>query len=779
MEPTKDQNSSGKKDRKTFEVEDYEQILDDTSSQKKSSRIKSHLIILVIIAFFATLIFLLVFTIRGGFVPIRQNLEATDPETETITSVNQKLDQQNQIKKFKSVRELENYLENNSSQQSYGLNYDIDDEFMAVSDGIGGAWQTERSMSEVAAPVGMGRPASQKSTDFSKTNVQVEGVDEADIIKTDGEYVYALANKTIFLIKAYPANSANIVSTIELDDRPINIYLGSKTLAVFGNNQQISSREFYKNYQRKSAYSFFKIFDISDKEKPRLVKDLSFEGSYQNSRMIGDYVYFLTATPSRFYEGEIPVPRILDQDRELFEYSPQDSTCKNCPEVFYVEVPEAGYQLVSVNSINIRKYDRKISSQVYLLPHTQNMFVSLKNLYLTYTKYLSENDLALQVMTQYVGPKLSKRNQEKITLIKDAQSFILTPAEKQAKAMSIYSSYIESLPSQDQKALQNEIEQGMKELYGQMADQLETTVIHKIGIDNNKLKYQGYGQVPGSVLNQFSMDEYGDYFRIATTKNRIWSGFIEDELMRQSYNNLYVLDETMTTVGALERLAIDERIYSVRFMQNRAYMVTFKETDPLFVIDLKKPSQPKVLGQLKVPGFSNYLHPYDEDLLIGLGKETQENSRGRVTTKGLKLSLFNVSDVSNPVEVDKYVFEENSSNSIARDDHKAFLLSKEKSLLSIPVSMYEYSPLLRSNRKIFRGAYVFNVDHNGFSLKGSIEHTGQSVPDTRMDWCGDGCYSSTVRRSLYIDDLLYTFSDNYLKINEIDDLDLVGSIELD
>lgn len=780
MNPTNNdlEPSQNEEKKKTFEVEDFEQILEDKTPERKSSKIKSYLIILIIVAFFAALIFLLVFTLRGGFISNQRTSGSLKPDGKIEQSVQQKLVDQNDIKKFKNTRELEDFLQNNSDtlghSRYYGMGDVMQPALLNESSGslIGGAWGSDREMSSSVQET--------KSDDFSETNVQVEGVDEADIIKTDGEYVYALSNNELFLIKAYPATAANITSSIKFKDRPTNIYLGKNTLAVFGSDQQVLQEDYYQNYRRQSSYSFFKIYDIKDKKNPRLIKDLSFEGSYQNSRMIGDYVYFLTATPSSYIEGEIPVPRILDGDSEVFEYSAQNSTCKRCPEVFYIDVPQSNYQLISVSAINIEKPNKDISAQVYLLPHTQNMFVSLENLYLTYTKHLNENDLTMEVMFELVSPQLSNRNQEKIKKIQETETFILSPAEKQSKIMSIFYHYVESLPTEQQKDLEDRMEDKMKSLYKQMADQIETTVVHKINIDGNKLKYQGYGQVQGSVLNQFSMDEHGDFFRIATTKNRTWSRFAsEDSSSNLSYNNIFVLDRQMGTVGALEGLARDERIYSVRFMQNRAYMVTFKQTDPLFVIDLKDPAKPRVLGMLKVPGFSNYLHPYDENLLIGLGKETEERSSGGFTTKGLKLSLFNVADVNHPVEVDKYVFDENSSNSIARNDHKAFLFSKEKNLLSIPVSMYEYASTSRtSNRKIFRGAYVFNIDSNGFAMKGKIQHSGTTVNDQRLSWCGEGCYSSTVRRSLFIDDVLYTYSDNYLKLNTIDDLTTIGEIKL-
>ena len=291
------------------------------------------------------------------------------------------------------------------------------------------------------------------------------------------------------------------------------------------------------------------------------------------------------------------------------------------------------------------------------------------------------------------------------------------------------------------------------------------------------LEYKTNGEVTGKVLNQFSMDENNGYFRIATTKNRTWSRY--DRENRKSYNNLYVLDENLKQVGSLENLAEDEKIYSVRFMQNRAYMVTYKQIDPLFVIDLSNPKNPTVLGKLKIPGYSDYLHPYDDTTLIGLGKDTGESEWGGSSVKGLKLSLFDVADVKNPKEIDTYIMGDSGSDSIALRDHKAFLFSKEKNLLSIPVSIREQAGEKNWQRKlVFSGVAVFNINKKGFKLKGKIDHSDGGISSPSDYWHGYSYYDNTVKRSLYIDDVLYTFSNKYIKVNNINDLEIINKIEL-
>jgi uncharacterized secreted protein with C-terminal beta-propeller domain len=200
----------------------------------------------------------------------------------------------------------------------------------------------------------------------------------------------------------------------------------------------------------------------------------------------------------------------------------------------------------------------------------------------------------------------------------------------------------------------------------------------------------------------------------------------------------------------------------------------------LFVIDLADPKNPKVLGKLKVPGFSNYLHPYDDTTLIGIGKDTAESEWGGVRTKGLKLSLFDVSKVDDPKEIANYTMGDAGSDSIALHDHKAFLFSKEKNLLVIPATIYEQGAVDRygNSKFVFGGAVVFTVDKNGFTLKGKIDHSDGGSPAGHDYWGGYDYYDNTVKRSLYIDSVLYTFSNNYLQMNKLDNLDSVKKLRL-
>jgi uncharacterized secreted protein with C-terminal beta-propeller domain len=312
------------------------------------------------------------------------------------------------------------------------------------------------------------------------------------------------------------------------------------------------------------------------------------------------------------------------------------------------------------------------------------------------------------------------------------------------------------------------------------------TFIYRFALNNGKLDYTGKGQVPGSILNQFSMDESKGYFRIATTKGDLWG-----EGENTSKNNLYVLDTEMSVCGSLEDIAPGEKIYSTRFMGDRAYMVTFKKVDPLFVIDLKDAKNPKILGALKIPGYSDYLHPYDENHIIGFGKDTIELSNegwgkiGSTTAyyQGMKIALFDVTDVNNPKEKFKELIGDRGTDSELLRDHKALLFSKEKNLMAFPVTVMEIKDrqnITAGNMPAygsfaFQGAYVYNIDLvEGFKLKARISH----ISEEEYSKSGDRWYDSTknVARIIYIGNDIYTISKGMIKANGISDMKEKGSL---
>ncbi|MCP8321883.1 MAG: beta-propeller domain-containing protein, partial [archaeon] len=277
----------------------------------------------------------------------------------------------------------------------------------------------------------------------------------------------------------------------------------------------------------------------------------------------------------------------------------------------------------------------------------------------------------------------------------------------------------------------------------------EETLIYRIKLDEDKIVIEAEGSVSGYLLNQFSMDEYNGFFRIATTK---WTSIGTE-------NDLYVLDMDLNIVGELKGLAPEERIYSARFIDDRCYLVTFRQIDPFFVIDLGNPTEPKVLGFLKIPGFSGYLHSYDENHIIGVGME-----EGKV-----KLSLFDVTNVNAPIEKAKFVVQGDWSNTPVLYDHKAFLFDRSKQLLALPVSISWFDVISNEYKGFWQGAYVFNLSlEQGFTLKGNITHQSDAQFESNIE----------VKRMLYIENVLYTVSDEKIKMNGLEDLSFINEIDL-
>ena len=293
------------------------------------------------------------------------------------------------------------------------------------------------------------------------------------------------------------------------------------------------------------------------------------------------------------------------------------------------------------------------------------------------------------------------------------------------------------------------------------------TSIYRISVNKDALAFETKGSVPGYILNQYSMDEYNGNFRLATTSQK-----------QQTSNNVYVLNMNLTVVGKLENLAITERIYSARFMGDKAYLVTFRQTDPFFVLDLSNPAEPRVAGELKIPGYSSYLHMYDENHVIGLGMENNT----------VKLSLFDVTNVNNPTEIARYIVQGDYTSSDALYEPKAFLFDKAKELLVIPVSITQYGVIDGGNVAppsgkdvgvaplqggYWQGAYVFKLTLAGFELEGGITHQENT---NQQYYYGD--YNLNVNRALYIDNTLYTLSNGKVKLNSLTDLTQIAEINL-
>jgi len=661
------------------------------------------------------------------------------------------------VKKFNSSQELRDFIvekQNNLEISNYNR-----------SGAMKQSLAVDESISEIATGLGSSEDS---SVDFSDTNIQVEGVDEADIIKTDGKYIYAVVDKDLYIIEAYPVEDAKLIKKISFEDYLTDIYVKDEKLVVFGNisdfaifEKMISSSRIWPGPYNNQV--FLQVFDISEVENPVKEKDFKIEGNYFNSRLIGDHLYFIVNNYGLSAEA---FPRVFYQSEELSFDCQEGAKCLK-PDIYYFDIPYDNFNFSSIFSIDLFNLEEDFKNSHYLLPSGQNMYVSPNNIYLSYTKYLNEYEIESEVLLDLIYSNLSEKDRQIIEEIKNVSDKILNPAEKKYKIRNILDIYISLLTVPEQESLEEEMVFAIKERYPNLENEIESTIIYKLSVFNGVVEPMVEGVVPGSLLNQFSMDEYNSYFRVATTKNVNWSKYSNSQ---ESSNNVYILDGNMQIIGSLENMAPGERIYSVRFLGDRGYVVTFEQIDPLFSLDLSNPYSPIISGELKIPGFSNYLHPYGNDKLIGFGRDT-EVVDDRVITKGLKLSLFDVSQ-GTPIELDSYIIGDSGSESIALYDHHAFLFSGNKNILAVPVVLRDNSNNDYWGRVTFNGVMILEIINNKFQLKGEITHLKEDITDF------DKFMNYSAKRSLYIEDNFYSFSNKLIKINNLIDFSDIKSIEL-
>lgn len=650
-----------------------------------------------------------------------------------------------QLKKFSSEDELRTYL--NSSRERMGQ--------PGVVSGLGQMVEFGAAVPDVYNQVAA--KAASESMEYSATNIQVEGVDEADFVKNDGKYIYTINGNKIIIVDAYPAEELRVLAEINFtNSTPSKIFINGNRLVVFGSlhsdggvypivkGGSVAESIRYPYYH--ASKTFINIYDISDRSNPVLSYNYTIDGYYSNSRMIGDYVYLLTNQPVYSYENPV-IPTAAYR-------------CGGgrCFDVWYFDSPDYNHQFTIISSVNIMN-PGELNSKVFLMGYTQNLYVSRDNIYVSYSKYLSIYDL-LDKFAEAIKAGLPSDFQKQINEIQSSSLF--SNYEKMSAMSRVIYNYSSSLPPEQRLEFQKKIEKRIMSVYEEISKDMEKTIVHKIAVKDGSIEYKVQGDVPGYVLNQFSMDEHNSYFRIATTTNDYWQ--------TESKNHLYVLDSDLKIIGKVEDLAPGERIYSVRFIGDRAYMVTFRQIDPLFVIDLSIPSEPRILGFLKITGVSDYLHPYDENHIIGVGRDATEE--GRIV--GMKLSLFDVSDVQNPKEISKYLIGKQGTYSEALNDHKAFLFSRNKNILTIPVS----ETLDKNYWNRWEGAYVFNIDtENGFVLKGRVTHLNETELSSNISDYYYYDYNAKIRRSLYIDNVIYTVSGRMTKANDLSNMAEIKSVE--
>ncbi len=667
------------------------------------------------------------------------------------------------ILRFTSEQDIVNAFQNSSSQQGYGRGESV------PLVGVGNVKTTAESTDQSAGGDGDATPSANPS--YSQTNVQVEGVDEADIVKTDGKYIYTFYRNRLMITEAFPADQMNVVARLDLKNiSPQEMFIHGNQLILFGSKWEdysvmpadeetpipveadsgigdtpaatepnvgtgtsgkmaapaggVAVDMMYPYWGNSKSIVY--VYDITDKANPQLEKELEFSGSYVSSRKVNEVVYFVMTS--------YPDYQILAKDGgSIIPMYSEDSVERPIAEasrIGYI-APIYAQQFITLGSLDLDDYSLEKET---IVGSAEHVYSSAENMYITHTIW------NYQIEPLPLG-----------TIVDDDTILPQPPLDYQK------------------------------------------TMIYKFNLNGGNVEYQSSATVPGRVLNQFSMDEYQGNVRIATTVDSQWDW--QGQESTPSTNHVFVLDEDMEQIGSVNDLAKGESIYSARFIGERGYLVTFKKVDPLFVIDFSTPSNPQVLGKLKIPGYSDYLHPLDATHLIGVGKDAVPSKEGDFAWyQGMKLAVFDVTDVENPMQMHEVIIGDRGTDSYALQNHKAFLYDAEKELLVLPIYVHEVTDEVKKQYEdqakqwgqdwesfpaygvpTYQGAFVYHLNlQDGFVEKGRITHIDKAI-DLKSGYYYDWEYQ--VQRALFIDNTLYTISQAKIKANDLTTLDEISEVE--
>src|SRR5881628_664066 len=542
--------------------------------------------------------------------------------------------------------------------------------------------------------------AAQPTPTFTGTNVQVQGVDEPDRVKTDGTNLFVSTSNAVTILKAYPPNSTTTLSTIAFQNAMI---LGMEI-----------SRDRLMVIDQRSAnttYIDLLLYDTSVPSSPRLMGNTSVAGTYVAARLAQGYIYAVIQQPSyRFNDkgnasGVMPLVAEDGVRKTLLPSS-----------VYYTPNRAQISYYTMVTSVSMST--GKASTLTVLTGPSSTIYVSPSNIYVVYANYQEfyADNIPGDI---YTGGVISSTN----------------------------------------------LQQGKN-----------STIFRASYSSDGNVTVKAVGSVPGTVLNQFSLDEYDNYFRVATSRfAKIGGAYTRSD-------DVYVLGRDMSQVSAVRNIAPGENIYAVRFVGDMGYVVTFEQIDPLFAISFEDIANPVVLSALKVTGYSDYLHPLPGGYLIGVGKEAVPSSTGNFAWYlRMKLSLFRAFENGTSTQVSKYLIGDRGTESPVLNDHLAFTFDSSRNITVIPVTLAKvsgnqsYSPSSPPPYRdvVWQGVYVFKVTAAGFTL---LERVSQYPPGKSY---GDSPVNNLqIDRSVIIGNYLYTVSQGEVMVSSLSSFSTVATVLL-
>ncbi len=692
--------------------ENQEQI---NNTKPKKSIIKSikkilvSIIVLAIIGFIGYVAYNLYF--HNEFFN-HQNVLQSRPDTNVLKKDEAKKTAKVKINKFKSEKEFKEYLEElgtNSQYAMYGSgvgmrNIAVMDESVMMIES--GSMMKGESLDMGSAPQSAGGRV-------SDTNVQVLGIDEPDIVKTDGEDIYYAQsryyygyrdfgmpynqNAEVKIIKAFPPSELKEITNI---DKQGDLFLYEDTLVIFSG---------------KNVYGY----DISNSQNPQEEWKLELDDNNYlvEARLYKGDIYLVTRSRINSYHPCPIKPFVIDgNDLEI-----------RCADIYYPNIPVEVDSTFIVLKLDAESGEVKDTTSFVGSSNSSITYMSENAVYITYFY----NKSSLEFFYSFLSEKCSDLVPNTlVTSLKKLNSYDISDQAKMMEMQILLEKFYASLDNDERLRIENEFSNRMDDYHQEHIRELEKTGIVKIDLDSFKI--DANGEVPGYPLNQFALDEHEGNLRIAVTIGER-SGFGFGFSRGESLNDVYILDKNLKEEGSVQNLGENERVYSVRFVGDMAYVVTFRQIDPFYVLDLSDPSNPELKGELKIPGYSSYLHPVSDDIILGIGKEGSK----------VKLSLFDVSNPSDPQEVSKYMLDEYWSEAV--NNHHAFLLDKKHEVFFIPGG---------------KGAYIFSYDNDKLTLTKALSKTG-------------------IKRALYIDDYLYIIGNNEISVINENDWTEVNKLELE
>jgi len=616
------------------------------------------------------------------------------------------------VKKFESEQDFKDYLEKSA------LAYESGYGFMSLR-------TMTATVPEMAAPAGMGidgKGGGDMAERVSTTNVQVTGIDEPDIVKTDGQSIYFSSNIPIYYGRAIPFFSESIwpypepkgetkvikafppeeIAKQGKIDKSGTLLLINKTLVIFGNDI--------------SGYDVSNPANPSESWKISLNKNTWLEAA----RLSNGKIYLVTRTGIDFYHP-CPIIPLTAGGQEI------TVACADIYQPISIAPVDATYTAMIIDSKT-----GKVENKVSFVGPTSNtiVYMSGNSLYISYLLTPNFVDIYYDFFKTKGQGLVPDTLVERMSKLKE---YDISDAAKLTEINLLLQQYISSLNDDEQLRFSNELANRSSDYFKEKAREIGRTEIVKVNLSD--FTVWATGHVPGRLLDQFSLDEYQGNLRAATTIDRqsmsAWS-FYFNIGTNESFNDAYVLDGNLNIIGSVKDLGITEQIYSVRFVQDKGYIVTFRQVDPFYVLDLTNPANPQLAGELKIPGFSSYLHPITKDFILGVGREGSQ----------VKLSLFDVSNPNNPKEASKYLLDEYWTE--VADNHHAFLMDSKHEVFFLPGG---------------KGGYIFSYKGNNLELKRAVS-------------------GFSVKRAIYLDDYMYIIGDSKITVLNENNWQEVKSLDL-